>query len=52
MVADAAHAMPADLGRGARTSILDAEALPRAVAENGPAELSATQSAYGLRTPP
>lgn len=37
LVGDAAHAMTPNLGQGACTAILDAEALTRAVAEHGPA---------------
>ncbi|MER7787745.1 NAD(P)/FAD-dependent oxidoreductase [Streptomyces sp. NPDC097640] len=37
LVGDAAHAMTPNLGQGACTAILDAEALTRAVSEHGPA---------------
>ncbi|GAA1972894.1 FAD-dependent oxidoreductase [Kitasatospora viridis] len=46
LVGDAAHAMTPNLGQGACTAILDAEALTRAVAERGPADLPAALRAY------
>ncbi|MEV7368781.1 hypothetical protein ACFV2L_39640 [Streptomyces sp. NPDC059687] len=46
LVGDGAHAKTPDREQGAWTSILDAGALPRAVAENSPAERPAALSAY------
>ncbi|WP_405684429.1 FAD-dependent oxidoreductase [Streptomyces sp. NBC_00057] len=46
LVGDAAHAMTPNLGQGACTAILDAEALTRAVAEHGPVGLPAALRAY------
>ncbi|MGW1044146.1 hypothetical protein ACWEP2_30605 [Streptomyces sp. NPDC004279] len=46
MVGDAAHAKTPDREQGAWTSILGAGALPRAVAENSPAERPTPLSAY------
>ncbi|MEU9123337.1 NAD(P)/FAD-dependent oxidoreductase [Streptomyces sp. NPDC048506] len=46
LVGDAAHAMTPNLGQGACTAILDAEALTRAVAERGPNGLTAALRAY------
>lgn len=46
LVGDAAHAMTPNLGQGARTALLDAEALTRAVAAHGPGSLPAALRAY------
>lgn len=46
LVGDAAHAMTPNLGQGACTAILDAEALTRAVAEPGAADLPSALRAY------
>lgn len=46
LVGDAAHAMTPNLGQGACTAILDAEALTRSVAEHGRAGLPAALRAY------
>ncbi|WP_326770950.1 FAD-dependent monooxygenase (plasmid) [Streptomyces sp. NBC_01591] len=46
LVGDAAHAMTPNLGQGACTAILDAEALTRAVAEHGRAGLPSALRAY------
>ncbi|MEV5675296.1 NAD(P)/FAD-dependent oxidoreductase [Streptomyces sp. NPDC052179] len=46
LVGDAAHAMTPNLGQGACTAILDAEALTRAVAEHGRTGLPAALRAY------
>ena len=46
LVGDAAHAMTPNLGQGACTAILDAEALTRAVAENTSAGLPSALRAY------
>ncbi|AWZ05377.1 NAD(P)/FAD-dependent oxidoreductase [Streptomyces sp. ICC4] len=46
LVGDAAHAMTLNLGQGACTALLDAEALARAVAAHGPGGLPAALRAY------
>lgn len=46
LVGDAAHAMTPNLGQGACTAILDAEALTRAVAEHGAADLQSALLDY------
>ncbi|GAA3254600.1 FAD-dependent oxidoreductase [Nonomuraea helvata] len=46
LVGDAAHAMTPNLGRGACTAILDAEALTRAIARYGRAGLPSALRAY------
>ncbi|MFE7532342.1 FAD-dependent oxidoreductase [Kitasatospora sp. NPDC057542] len=46
LVGDAAHAMTPNLGQGACTAILDAEALTRAVVRHGRASLSDALRAY------
>ncbi|MFD8412195.1 FAD-dependent monooxygenase [Streptomyces sp. NPDC059650] len=47
LVGDAAHAMTPNPGQGARTALLDAGALTRAVAARGRAGLPAAPRAYG-----
>ncbi|MFE7133259.1 FAD-dependent oxidoreductase [Streptomyces sp. NPDC057638] len=46
LVGDAAHAMTPNLGQGACTAILDAEALTRALTTHGPAAVPAALRAY------
>ncbi|MEQ4715585.1 NAD(P)/FAD-dependent oxidoreductase [Nonomuraea sp. B19D2] len=46
LVGDAAHAMTPNLGQGACTAILDAEALTRAIARYGAADLPSALRAY------
>ncbi|MFD3695484.1 FAD-dependent oxidoreductase [Streptomyces sp. NPDC058646] len=51
LVGDAAHAMTPNLGQGACTALLDAEALTRAVAWAGPPRLPAALRAYDAERP-
>ncbi|MFJ9447605.1 FAD-dependent oxidoreductase, partial [Kitasatospora sp. NPDC101235] len=46
LIGDAAHAMTPNLGQGACTAILDAEALTRAVAEHGSTDLPSALRIY------